>query len=44
MVTTYRDDDRRAAPAEVGAFESIPKPVDFDQLQAQLRQLPSGQT
>jgi hypothetical protein len=40
MVTTYGDDDRRAR--EVGAFESLPKPVDFDQLKAQLRQLPAA--
>jgi hypothetical protein len=27
---------------EVGAFKFIPKPVDFDQLKTQLRQLPDA--
>jgi CheY-like chemotaxis protein len=40
MVTAYGDDDRRRRARELGAFEIIPKPVDFDQLKAQLRQLP----
>ena len=40
MVTAYGDDDRRRRARELGAFEVLPKPVDFDQLKAQLRQLP----
>jgi CheY-like chemotaxis protein len=42
MVTAYGDDDRRRRARELGAFEFIPKPVDFDQLKEQLRQLPSA--
>jgi two-component system, response regulator, stage 0 sporulation protein F len=40
MVTAYGDDDRRRIASELGAFEFITKPVDFDQLKAQLSQLP----
>ena len=40
MMTAYGDDDRRRRARELGAFEFITKPVDFDQLKAQLRQLP----
>jgi DNA-binding NtrC family response regulator len=40
MMTAYGNDDRRAR--EVGAFKFIPKPVDFDQLKAQLLQLPDA--
>ena len=40
MVTAYGDHDRRRRARELGAFEFLPKPVDFDQLKAQLRQLP----
>jgi len=39
MVTAYGDDERRRRARELGAIEFIPKPVDFDQLKAQLRQL-----
>jgi CheY-like chemotaxis protein len=39
MVTAYGDDYRRRRARELGAFEFLPKPVDFDQLKAQLRQL-----
>jgi CheY-like chemotaxis protein len=42
MVTAYGDDDRRRRARELGAFEFIPKPVDFDHLKAQLRQLPAA--
>ena len=42
MVTAYGDDDRRRRARELGAFEFIPKPVDFGQLKAQLRQLPAA--
>src|SRR5690349_22137940 len=40
MVTAYGDDERRRRAAEHGAAEFITKPVDFDELKAQLRQLP----
>ena len=40
MVTAYGDDERRRRAAEHGAAEFITKPVDFDQLNAQLSQLP----
>ena len=39
VVTAYGDDERRRRASELGAFEFITKPVDFDQLKAQLRQL-----
>jgi DNA-binding NtrC family response regulator len=42
MVTAYGDDDRRRRAAEYGAFEFVTKPVDFDLLKAQLRQLPDA--
>jgi CheY-like chemotaxis protein len=32
MVTAYGDDERRRRARELGAFEFITKPVDFDQL------------
>jgi two-component system, response regulator, stage 0 sporulation protein F len=41
MVTAYGDDERRRRAAEHGAAEFITKPVDFDQLKEQLRQLPA---
>jgi CheY-like chemotaxis protein len=42
MVTAYGDDERRRRAGELGAAEFISKPVDFDQLKAQLRQLPAA--
>ena len=39
MVTAYGDDGRRRRASELGAVEFITKPVDFDQLKEQLRQL-----
>jgi CheY-like chemotaxis protein len=42
MVTAYGDDERRRRSQELGAFEFITKPVDFDQLKAQLRNLPTA--
>jgi CheY-like chemotaxis protein len=42
MVTAYGDDERRRRANELGAFEFISKPVDFDRLKAQLRQLPAA--
>jgi CheY-like chemotaxis protein len=41
MVTAYGDDERRRRAQELGAFEFITKPVDFDFLKEQLRQLKS---
>ena len=40
MVTAYGDDERRRRASEYGAAQFITKPVDFDLLKAQLRQLP----
>jgi CheY-like chemotaxis protein len=42
MVTAYGDDEQRRRAAELGAVEFITKPVDFDQLKEQLRQLPTA--
>jgi CheY-like chemotaxis protein len=42
MVTAYGDDERRRRAVELGAAEFITKPVDFDRLKAQLRQLPAA--
>jgi CheY-like chemotaxis protein len=44
MVTAYGDDERRRRAAEFGAAEFITKPVDFDLLKTQLRQLPARPT
>jgi two-component system, response regulator, stage 0 sporulation protein F len=40
MVTAYGDDERRRQAAEYGAADFLAKPVDFERLKAQLRQLP----
>ena len=42
MVTAYGDDKRRRRAGELGASEFLTKPVDFDALKAQLRQLPTA--
>ena len=42
MVTAYGDNERRKRAAEHGSAEFITKPVDFDQLKTQLRNLPSA--
>jgi CheY-like chemotaxis protein len=42
MVTAYGDEERRRRVSDLGAFEFITKPVDFDRLKAQLRQLPAA--
>jgi CheY-like chemotaxis protein len=42
MVTAYGDNERRRRAEELGAIEFISKPVDFDRLKEQLRQLPSA--
>ena len=44
MVTAYGDDERRRRAAEHGAADFLAKPVDFEHLKAQLRQLPSSPT
>src|SRR5438046_985797 len=41
MVTAYGDDERKRRAQELGAFEFITKPLDFDFLKEQLRQLKS---
>jgi CheY-like chemotaxis protein len=42
-VTACGDDERRRRASELGATEFITKPVDFDLLKAQLRQLPDAE-
>ena len=42
MVTAYGDEERRRRASEYGAFEFVTKPVDFDMLKEQLRQLPDA--
>ncbi len=42
MVTAYGDDDRRRRASELGAFEFVTKPVDFDHLKSQIRELSTG--
>jgi CheY-like chemotaxis protein len=42
MVTAYGDNERRRRATDLGAAEFLTKPVDFDQLKAQLRQLPNA--
>ncbi len=42
MVTAYGDEERRRLAADYGAAEFVTKPVDFDQLKAQLLQLPTA--
>jgi CheY-like chemotaxis protein len=39
MVTAYGDDERRRRASDLGAAEFLNKPVDFDTLKSQLRQL-----
>jgi len=42
MVTAYGDDERRRRAVEAGALDFISKPVDFDLLKEQLRNLPAA--
>jgi CheY-like chemotaxis protein len=42
MVTAFGDDERRRQAQEAGAFQFLNKPVDFDFLKQQLRQLPAA--
>ena len=44
MVTAYGDEERRRCADECGAAEFITKPVDFELLKQQLRQLPPVST
>jgi CheY-like chemotaxis protein len=39
MISAYGDDERRRRADDLGASEFLTKPVDFDHLKAQLRQL-----
>ncbi len=39
MVTAYDDDQRKRQASDLGAYQFLAKPVDFNQLRAQLRQL-----
>ena len=40
MVTAYGDDERRRRARELGVFEFITEPVDFNFLKKQLQHLP----
>jgi CheY-like chemotaxis protein len=42
MITAYGDDERRRRAYDLGAADFLFKPVDFDRLKAQLRQLPTA--
>ena len=42
MVTAYGDDERRRRASDLGTFEFVTKPVDFDQLKAQLAKFPAA--
>jgi CheY-like chemotaxis protein len=42
MVTAYGDDERRRQAEKFGALQFLNKPVDFDFLKQQLRQLPAA--
>ncbi len=42
IVTAYGDDERKRRALELGAFEFITKPVDFDRLKEQLRKFPTA--
>lgn len=42
MVTAYGDEERRQQAGRYGAREFITKPVDFEFLKSQLRQLPTA--
>ena len=41
-ITAYGDDERRRRADDLGAADFLTKPVDFEQLKAQLRQLPTA--
>jgi CheY-like chemotaxis protein len=42
MITAYGDGERRRRADDLGAADFLTKPVDFVQLKAQLRQLPTA--
>jgi CheY-like chemotaxis protein len=44
MVTAYGDDERRRRAEQLGASEFLTKPVNFDHLKSQLRDLSAGAT
>jgi CheY-like chemotaxis protein len=44
MVTAYGDDERRRVAQQCGAAQFVTKPVDFDRLKQQLRQLSPSAT
>jgi CheY-like chemotaxis protein len=42
MVTAYGDDERRRQASKYGAADFLTKPVDFERLKTQLRELPNA--
>jgi len=44
IVTAYGDDERRRRAEQLGASEFLTKPVNFDHLKSQLRDLSAGAT
>jgi DNA-binding response OmpR family regulator len=42
MITAYGDNERRRRADDLGAADFLTKPVDFEWLKAQLRQLPTA--
>jgi DNA-binding NtrC family response regulator len=42
MVSAYGDNERRRKASDLGALDFLTKPVDFDRLKEQLRQLPTA--
>jgi DNA-binding NtrC family response regulator len=42
MVTAYGDDERGRRANELGVAEFLSKPIDFEPLKEQLRQLPDA--
>jgi len=44
MLTAYGDDERRRRAEQLGASEFLTKPVNFDHLKSQLRDLSAGAT
>jgi DNA-binding response OmpR family regulator len=39
MIAAYGDDERRRKASDLGTLDFLTKPVDFDRLEGQLRQL-----
>jgi DNA-binding NtrC family response regulator len=42
MITAYGDDERRRRTDDLGAADFLSRPVNFDRLKVQLRQLPTA--